>query len=62
LVWNDEVPDQKSQSYNAHAKGILHYDPRKKAGFLLIHSVPGWPRIKKNEIQIPLDEEKKIYG
>ena len=42
VFWNDKTPDNKDHFDFAAAKGILATDTSK--GFLLLHSVPGYPQ------------------
>jgi len=39
--YNDEHPDGKKSTYDAHSKGVIAFDT--SSGFWLIHSMPKWP-------------------
>jgi len=46
MMYNDEDPNEKKYSSNAHSKGVMGFD--KEGGFWLLHSTPRYPAFKKD--------------
>eukprot|EP00331_Platyophrya_macrostoma_P033508 CAMPEP_0176459726 /NCGR_PEP_ID=MMETSP0127-20121128/33479_1 /TAXON_ID=938130 /ORGANISM="Platyophrya macrostoma, Strain WH" /LENGTH=350 /DNA_ID=CAMNT_0017850779 /DNA_START=52 /DNA_END=1104 /DNA_ORIENTATION=+ len=62
FAFNDEFPSGKTRSDNAHAKGVIAFDTKQKKGFYIMHSVPKYPDITDDGVNITLPTSGQIYG
>ena len=49
-----QTPDDKEHGSRAHDKGVVQWDPKTGAGFMMIHSMPLWPNYAENGNTMPL--------
>jgi len=62
LAFNDEFPNGKTFSNNAHAKGVIAYDLQTDTGFYIMHSTPKFPTIDDSIVSPKIPSTGKIYG
>lgn len=62
MAFNDEFPNGKTVSDRAHAKGVIAVDATTKVGFYIMHSVPKFPTIDDDTVNIKLPSTGLIYA
>ncbi|GKT33111.1 Deoxyribonuclease II like protein, partial [Aduncisulcus paluster] len=62
IMYNDEHDDGTSDSYKAHAKGVIAFDVSSGTGFWLVHSVPSFPHSPFTEDTYQYPDDEAIYG
>jgi len=62
VVFNDETATGVSSASYAHAKGIFAISESSQLGFYVSHSMPGYPAVKSNKIDISIPDNAEVYG
>lgn len=62
LAWNDQTPSGSASSTKAHSKSLIGYDETTKQGVVIVHSMPEYPDIQNNIINLTISDSQSIYA
>jgi deoxyribonuclease-2 len=62
MAWNDQAPNGSASSTKAHAKSIIGFDSATSNGVVIDHSMPQFPAVINNVVNVTIGNSQTIYG